>query len=128
MQDFPLLLEIVITLLTASIGGVGWLFKMLFNQNVEMTNRLLELQQKTTQLQVEIQNSLEVLHEAQKLQNEDIEQIKVACDESNFYQKQVADSIKNQSVLAQLKKLTTIKKRSKAQSLGFSSQTEKNED
>lgn len=128
MQDFSLLLEIVITLITASIGGIGWLFKMLFNQNVELTNRFLELQQKTTKLQTEIQNSLEFLQDSQKQQSEDIEQIKIACDENNFYQRQISDSIKNQSILAQLKKLASNKKRSNAQGLGLASQARKDEE
>ena len=122
MQDFSLLLQITITLLSAAIGGVGWLFKMLFNQNVEMTNRLLELQQKTTRIQTEIQSSLESLQDSQKQHAQELEEIKIACDENNFYQRQISDLLKNQSVLAQLKKLAVNRKRSNAQGLGLSSQ------
>ena len=90
MFEHAWMLEIILTVLTALIGGIGWLFKMLFTHNVNMTNKLIEIQESTTKTQVTTNQTLTSVKES-------LEKLKVCVDETNYYQKEIAHALKSQA-------------------------------
>lgn len=90
MFEHAWMLEIILTVLTALIGGIGWLFKMLFTHNVNMTNKLIEIQEHTTKTQVTTNQTLTSVKES-------LENLKVCVDETNYYQKEIAHALKSQA-------------------------------
>lgn len=90
MFEHAWMLEIILTVLTALIGGIGWLFKMLFTHNVNMTNKLIEIQESTTKTQVTTNQTLTSVKDS-------LEHLKVCVDETNYYQKEIVHALKSQA-------------------------------
>ncbi len=90
MFEHAWMLEIILTILTALIGGIGWLFKMLFTHNVNMTNKLIEIQENTTKTQTTTNQVLTDVKDS-------IEKLKVCVDETNYYQKEIVHALKSQA-------------------------------
>ncbi len=90
MFEHAWMLEIILTVLTALIGGIGWLFKMLFTHNVNMTNKLIEIQENTTKTQVTTNQTLTSVKDS-------LENLKICVDETNYYQKEIVHALKTQA-------------------------------
>jgi hypothetical protein len=92
MAEHAWLLEIILTVLTALIGGIGWLFRMLFTHNVNMTDKIIQMQENTTKVQTLTSQTLSDVKSS-------LENLKVCVDETNYYQKEIVHAIKAQAIL-----------------------------
>jgi hypothetical protein len=92
IEQTSIIPQIVYMVIAALIAGIGWLFQTVFKQNSMMIDKLIQIQETSTQKQSEqTQAILQLDHR--------LEEIHESLNENNQYQKDIIEVLKSQNII-----------------------------